>query len=68
VTIGVTQQLAGARRRAGSSTGAPRIRPSGSTPAATSPAAYLAFIAFYLVCVAVTGTVYLRPGRRLQDV
>jgi NNP family nitrate/nitrite transporter-like MFS transporter len=30
--------------------------------------AYLAFIAFYAVCVAVTWTVYLRPGARMTGV
>jgi NNP family nitrate/nitrite transporter-like MFS transporter len=30
--------------------------------------AYVAFIAFYLVCVVVTYVVYLRPGRRLAGV
>ena len=30
--------------------------------------AYLSFIAFYVVCVAVTYVVYLRPGRRLAGV
>src|SRR3954454_18475728 len=30
--------------------------------------AYLAFIAFYAVCVAVTWVVYLRPGNRLAGV
>jgi NNP family nitrate/nitrite transporter-like MFS transporter len=30
--------------------------------------AYIAFIAFYAVCVAVTWTVYLRPGNRLAGV
>jgi len=30
--------------------------------------AYLAFIAFYVVCVAVTWAVYLRPGNRLAGV
>jgi len=36
--------------------------------AGNGDAAYLAFIAFYVVCVAVTWTVYLRPGHRLQDI
>ena len=31
-------------------------------------AAYLAFIAFYLVCLAVTWVVYRRPGARLEGV
>ena len=31
-------------------------------------AAYLAFIVFYLVCLAVTWTVYLRPGAPLEGV
>jgi NNP family nitrate/nitrite transporter-like MFS transporter len=31
-------------------------------------AAYLVFIAFYVVCVAVTWVVYLRPGARMAGV
>jgi MFS transporter, NNP family, nitrate/nitrite transporter len=34
----------------------------------TGDSAYLAFIAFYVVCVAVTWVVYLRPGRPLGRV
>jgi len=34
----------------------------------TGDSAYLAFIAFYVVCVAVTWAVYLRPGNRLAGV
>ncbi|MFQ1001273.1 nitrate/nitrite transporter [Modestobacter sp. SSW1-42] len=34
----------------------------------TGDSAYLAFIAFYVVCVVVTWVVYLRPGNRLAGV
>jgi NNP family nitrate/nitrite transporter-like MFS transporter len=34
----------------------------------TGDSAYLAFIAFYVVCVVVTWAVYLRPGNRLAGV
>jgi len=34
----------------------------------TGDSAYLAFIAFYVVCVVVTWVVYLRPGTRLAGV
>ncbi len=34
----------------------------------TGDSAYLVFIAFYLVCLAVTWTVYLRPQARMSGV
>jgi len=34
----------------------------------TGDSAYLVFIAFYLVCLAVTWTVYLRPQARVSGV
>ena len=68
MTIGATRRSAGTPRRGWIEDWHPEDPDFWESTGRQVARRYLAFIAFYVVCVAVTWTVYLRPGHRLQDV